>query len=140
MWHFVSFAEIILFASAIKIRESKPSSRPFLIRTSSRIEPLNNSTAFVFLFQIANAQASVEKEKPNVAVKEEPLNQEVNESSPQKRPPTTSGLKGFSLQCDLLQPSKESQNRLKDIKETKESKDLKNADNEFIRDLKNQLK
>lgn len=92
-------------------------------------------------FQISSAQGASEKDsKSNITVKEESINQEGNELSPQKRPPTASNLKNFPSQCDLSQSSRDNQNRLKDVKENKDGKDLKNADNEFIRDLKNQLK
>lgn len=91
--------------------------------------------------EISSAQGASEKDsKSNITVKEESINQEGNELSPQKRPPTASNLKNFPSQCDLSQSSRDNQNRLKDVKENKDGKDLKNADNEFIRDLKNQLK
>lgn len=38
------------------------------------------------------------------------------------------------------QQSKDGQNRPKDVKDSKDGKEQKNAENEFIRDLKNQLK
>lgn len=64
---------------------------------------------------------------------------DVQESSSQKKPVPTQ-ISKFPPQSGSSQQSKDSQNRPKDPKEMKDGKDQKNADNEFIRDLKNQLK
>lgn len=86
----------------------------------------------------ANASVSNEsKKEPNSAVKDEPM-PDAQESSSLKKPSTTPVK--FPPQSGPSQPSKDAQNRPKDAKDIKDGKDQKNTDNEFIRDLKNQLK